>query len=153
MHYMSTQHARALSISSLVSKITATLNVFYKRNKKLACCAVRSYKSLYSAYTRRASTNTSRVLPIPECYITAHSTRVCFLFFPYNFKSSLKKIIRRYIRVALQICRNINQIKVCMETGRTVVLLNLEKLYESLYDVLNQVYESVKTINQTIISL
>ena len=26
-----------------------------------------------------------------------------------------------------------------METGRTVVLLNLENLYESLYDLLNQV--------------
>ncbi|KAG8507497.1 LOW QUALITY PROTEIN: E3 ubiquitin-protein ligase RNF213 [Galemys pyrenaicus] len=39
-----------------------------------------------------------------------------------------------------QICRNINQVKVCMETGRTVVLLNLQSLYESLYDALNQYY-------------
>ena len=39
-----------------------------------------------------------------------------------------------------QICRNINQIKICMETGRTVILLNLENLYESLYDLLNQYY-------------
>eukprot|EP00118_Oscarella_pearsei_P021368 m.239300 g.239300 ORF g.239300 m.239300 type:complete len:5831 (+) comp40181_c2_seq5:266-17758(+) len=39
-----------------------------------------------------------------------------------------------------QICRSINRVKVCMATGRTVVLLNLEKLYESLYDVLNQYY-------------
>ncbi|ESO09860.1 hypothetical protein HELRODRAFT_190307 [Helobdella robusta] len=39
-----------------------------------------------------------------------------------------------------QVCRNINRIKVCMETGRTVVLLNLESLYESLYDALNQYY-------------
>ena len=39
----------------------------------------------------------------------------------------------------VQICRNINRIKVCMETGRTVILLNLESLYESLYDALNQV--------------
>lgn len=39
-----------------------------------------------------------------------------------------------------QICRNINSIKVCMETGSTVVLLNLENLYESLYDALNQVW-------------
>jgi hypothetical protein len=38
------------------------------------------------------------------------------------------------------ICRTINRIKVCMESGRTVVLLNLEKLYESLYDTLNQYY-------------
>ncbi|XP_071172243.1 E3 ubiquitin-protein ligase RNF213-like [Mytilus edulis] len=39
-----------------------------------------------------------------------------------------------------QICRNINSIKVCMETGSTVILLNLENLYESLYDALNQYY-------------
>ncbi|XP_034002602.1 E3 ubiquitin-protein ligase rnf213-alpha-like isoform X2 [Trematomus bernacchii] len=39
-----------------------------------------------------------------------------------------------------QICRNINRVKVCMETGQTVVLLNLQNLYESLYDVLNQYY-------------
>ncbi|WAR07205.1 R213A-like protein [Mya arenaria] len=36
--------------------------------------------------------------------------------------------------------RNINKIKVCMETGNTVVLLNLDNLYESLYDALNQYY-------------
>ncbi|XP_052808614.1 E3 ubiquitin-protein ligase rnf213-alpha-like isoform X2 [Mya arenaria] len=39
-----------------------------------------------------------------------------------------------------QVCRNINKIKVCMETGNTVVLLNLDNLYESLYDALNQNY-------------
>lgn len=39
-----------------------------------------------------------------------------------------------------KVCRNINRIKVCMETGRTVILLNLESLYESLYDALNQVW-------------
>ncbi|XP_031561517.1 E3 ubiquitin-protein ligase RNF213-like [Actinia tenebrosa] len=39
-----------------------------------------------------------------------------------------------------QVCRNINDIKVCMETGRTVILLNMESLYESLYDALNQYY-------------
>ena len=39
-----------------------------------------------------------------------------------------------------QVCRNINRIKICMETGKTVILLNLENLYESLYDALNQYY-------------
>ncbi|XP_072299387.1 E3 ubiquitin-protein ligase rnf213-alpha-like [Eucyclogobius newberryi] len=39
-----------------------------------------------------------------------------------------------------QICRNINKVKICMETGQTVVLLNLQNLYESLYDALNQYY-------------
>ena len=38
-----------------------------------------------------------------------------------------------------QVCRNINRVKMCMETGRTVILLNLDNLYESLYDALNQV--------------
>uniref|UniRef100_A0A4W5RGZ0 Uncharacterized protein n=1 Tax=Hucho hucho TaxID=62062 RepID=A0A4W5RGZ0_9TELE len=31
----------------------------------------------------------------------------------------------------------------CMETGQTVVLLNLQNLYESLYDALNQYYVSL----------
>lgn len=30
-----------------------------------------------------------------------------------------------------------------METGKTVILLNLENLYESLYDALNQVYITI----------
>ena len=37
-----------------------------------------------------------------------------------------------------------------METGRTVILLNLESLYESLYDALNQVWmreENLLSIN------
>ncbi|ELU10973.1 hypothetical protein CAPTEDRAFT_198285, partial [Capitella teleta] len=38
------------------------------------------------------------------------------------------------------ICRNINRIKICMESGRTVILLNMESLYESLYDALNMYY-------------
>ncbi len=53
-----------------------------------------------------------------------------------------KKLIKvvTLIYEPFQVCRNINQIKICMETGRTVILLNLENLYESLYDVLNQYY-------------
>ncbi|KAI6647030.1 E3 ubiquitin-protein ligase [Oopsacas minuta] len=38
------------------------------------------------------------------------------------------------------VCLNINRIKVCMESGKTIILLNLENLYESLYDALNQYY-------------
>ena len=41
--------------------------------------------------------------------------------------------------ILLQVFQNIHKIKLCMEVGRTVVLLNLENLYEILYDVLNQV--------------
>ena len=51
--------------------------------------------------------------------------------------SLLSKI--HFVCKLMQVCRNINQIKICMEIGRTVILLNLENLYESLYDVLNQV--------------
>jgi hypothetical protein len=39
-----------------------------------------------------------------------------------------------------QICRKIHQIKLSMELGKIVILLNLENLYESLYDALNQFY-------------
>ena len=38
-----------------------------------------------------------------------------------------------------QICLNINRIKIAMELGNTVILCNLNNLYESLYDALNQV--------------
>ena len=40
-------------------------------------------------------------------------------------------------------CSNINKIKFCMETGKTVILLHLELLYESLYDTLNQYYMKI----------
>ena len=38
------------------------------------------------------------------------------------------------------LCKNINRIKVAMEVGQCVVLCNLDNLYESLYDALNQNY-------------
>ena len=41
---------------------------------------------------------------------------------------------------SIQVCRIINQIKICAETGRTVVLVNLDNMYDSLYDLLNQVH-------------
>ncbi|XP_063178349.1 E3 ubiquitin-protein ligase rnf213-alpha-like isoform X3 [Chroicocephalus ridibundus] len=37
-----------------------------------------------------------------------------------------------------QVCRSVNRVKICMEIGRPVVLLNIQNLYESLYDALNQ---------------
>ena len=44
-----------------------------------------------------------------------------------------------------QVWVNINKIKVCMEKGIPVVLLNYEQIYESLYDVLNQCYTELPT--------
>jgi len=35
----------------------------------------------------------------------------------------------------VHICQNITRIKNCMELGHNVVLLNLDNLYESLYDM------------------
>ena len=40
----------------------------------------------------------------------------------------------------IQLCRVMNKIKICMESGTSVVLLNLGSLHESLYDALNQCY-------------
>ncbi|XP_053389495.1 E3 ubiquitin-protein ligase rnf213-alpha-like [Mercenaria mercenaria] len=62
-------------------------------------------------------------------------------------KSSIKQIVIfgssfRRDQEYTQVCRNINRIKLCMETGYTVMLLNSESLYESLYDALNQYYVS-----------
>nr|XP_013804530.1 PREDICTED: E3 ubiquitin-protein ligase RNF213-like [Apteryx mantelli mantelli] len=42
-----------------------------------------------------------------------------------------------------QVCRSVNRVKVCMEMGRPVVLLNIQNLYESLYDALNQCFVSL----------
>ena len=42
----------------------------------------------------------------------------------------------------LQICHNIYRIKTCMDIGKPVILLNLDELYESLYDALNQYFSS-----------
>ena len=63
----------------------------------------------------------------------------CWIFFHHLFMTSNAPLVKIWIHY-FQVCRNINQIKICMETGRTVILLNLENLYESLYDVLNQYY-------------
>nr|XP_055971345.1 E3 ubiquitin-protein ligase RNF213 [Sorex fumeus] len=68
-------------------------------------------------------------LPIlQQCLLCEHQAEILFgSSFPRDQEYS-------------QICRNINRVKVCMETGRTVLLLNLQNLYESLYDALNQYY-------------
>ncbi|KAM6093566.1 E3 ubiquitin-protein ligase rnf213-alpha-like [Chlamydotis macqueenii] len=42
-----------------------------------------------------------------------------------------------------QVCRSVSRVKICMEMGRTVVLLNIHNLYESLYDALNQCFVSL----------
>ncbi|XP_067940326.1 E3 ubiquitin-protein ligase RNF213-like [Watersipora subatra] len=39
-----------------------------------------------------------------------------------------------------QVCHNVYRIKMCMDIGRPVILLNLDDLYESLYDTLNQYF-------------
>ncbi|KAF6032077.1 hypothetical protein EB796_009577 [Bugula neritina] len=41
-----------------------------------------------------------------------------------------------------QICHNIYRIKTCMDMGKPVILLNLDDLYESLYDALNQYFST-----------
>lgn len=47
----------------------------------------------------------------------------------------------------LQISLNLQKIKTCMAAGKRVVLVHCEQLYESLYDLLNQHYISVKSQN------
>lgn len=42
-----------------------------------------------------------------------------------------------------QVCRSVNRVKICMEIGRPVILLNVQNLYESLYDALNQCFVSL----------
>ncbi|XP_067935230.1 E3 ubiquitin-protein ligase rnf213-alpha-like [Watersipora subatra] len=42
-----------------------------------------------------------------------------------------------------QVCHNIYRIRTCMSIGKPVILLNLDDLYESLYDVLNQYFSTL----------
>ena len=81
----------------------------------------------------RYQLNIERSLFFSSCEIARRSQRIGV--------SSLWKY-----SIHIQVCRDINRIKVCMETGRTVILLNLENLYESLYDALNQVRNSTRVI-------
>lgn len=46
----------------------------------------------------------------------------------------------------LHLHQNIEKIKNAMKSGHTVVLLHLDEVYDSLYDVLNQIYLKVETI-------
>ena len=43
-------------------------------------------------------------------------------------------------RGELYIIEQLNEVKLAMATGRTVVLMNCDNMYEALYDVLNQRY-------------
>ncbi len=38
------------------------------------------------------------------------------------------------------VCRAINHVKLCLESGKVAVLINLQHIYESIYDALNQYY-------------
>eukprot|EP01083_Nonionella_stella_P073155 197581_1 len=42
----------------------------------------------------------------------------------------------------------LNKVKNCMETGKTLILCNLEEIHESLYDMLNQRYTYNRTSNK-----
>ena len=39
-----------------------------------------------------------------------------------------------------KVCHNVRRIRSCMDMGKPVILLNLDDLYESLYDALNQYF-------------
>ena len=39
-----------------------------------------------------------------------------------------------------KVCHNVRRIRTCMDMGKPVILLNLDGLYESLYDALNQYF-------------
>ena len=40
----------------------------------------------------------------------------------------------------MQVCRNNDKVKICMEKGQMLILLNLENLYELLHNALDQFY-------------
>lgn len=67
-------------------------------------------------------------------------TQVCVCSCIYLFSQCICICMCLAHSQSVQVRRIINQIKICAETGRTVVLVNLDNLYDSLYDLLNQVH-------------
>ena len=56
--------------------------------------------------------------------------------------SDLWQFIARYNRlVTFQRCKIINDVKNSIERGDDILLIDMEMIYESLYDVLNQYYK------------
>jgi len=79
-------------------------------------------------------TENSSAIDIIQTYLTSvvglAGSRLAVIF-GSSFRSDLQYS---------EVCRNISLIKHCMESGKTVILLNSYNLYESLYDALNQYY-------------
>ena len=64
-------------------------------------------------------------------------------FNPHAFEKTLIEQTKEHIRNRLA-GADINRIKIAMEVGSTVIVLNVSELYESLYDALNQYYTYIK---------
>ncbi|KAF7705531.1 hypothetical protein HF521_020817 [Silurus meridionalis] len=82
-------------------------------------------------YLLLLTTNNAALYIIQQCIFTKDECKCPEIVFGSGFPKD-----QEYA----QICRNVSRVKMCMETGRTVILLNLLNLYESLYDALNQYY-------------
>ncbi|KAI5103508.1 E3 ubiquitin-protein ligase rnf213-beta [Silurus meridionalis] len=82
-------------------------------------------------YLLLLTTNNAALYIIQQCIFTKDECKCPEIVFGSGFPKD-----QEYA----QICRNVSRVKTCMETGRTVILLNLLNLYESLYDALNQYY-------------
>ena len=80
-----------------------------------------------SRYLLLMTNNFTALQLIPELFDVSN----CEVIFGSSFPQD---------QVYIQACRNINQIKQCMETGKNLILINLSLIYESLYDLLNQYY-------------
>ncbi|XP_072022384.1 E3 ubiquitin-protein ligase rnf213-alpha-like [Amphiura filiformis] len=82
-----------------------------------------------SRYLLVLTDNYNATLPILQQQLLAECNAVVIYGSSFPFDQEYTKV-----------CRDINRIKRVMEAGQTVVLLNMENLYESLYDALNQYY-------------
>lgn len=87
--------------------------VFHKRNRKLTCCAVRSHKPLWDWQKHSKSvekhfvlccaspnTNFFHAMPIPTCFMTAHSTASMFSIFSIKVNPT-QMIIFEYLNQLL----------------------------------------------------
>ena len=113
------------------------------------CCCCSYIKNIYLTWIKFRVDLISRLfllfLAIDHCYIKMERLKTVKLN-PREILSTLGSlfndlsvVLRILLWYSLQVCRDINRMKISMETGETVIMLNMEQLYESLYDALNQV--------------
>ena len=124
--YFGDFHPAKVFLSKMKSIRQSSQDDYHLNPKELLCSALQAENNRYLLILTKNNA-ALKVLQLGTVLNTGNFE----ILFGSSFKGDLEYS---------QICHNINRIKIFMETGVQVVLVNLESLYESLYDALNQSY-------------